>query len=458
MSNAVVLQTLREAGRQPVLPFELGLPDGSWLTFSSLLRLLPGRRLAGVGVWRGRTVFAKLFIGKDAIRHGERERDGLAALQAAGMPTPAVHFAASVADGGFLVLSDYLDGALALDELPLTAEEPQHLLPAMALLGQMHAAGLVHHDLHLGNFLRHDSRLLLIDGDGVRSGAAAAERFANLALFLAQLTPDWDIRQAQLLAAYGQPVEAARLGEAVAAARQRRLRHFLAKTVRDCSQFAVQHDFRRFTAVLRDEQEALQPLLADPDAAIAAGRRLKDGGTCTVAAVEVAGRLLVVKRYNLKNWRHALSRAWRPSRAWHSWQAAHRLAFYGIATPRPLALIEERAGPLRGRAFLITEHCPGANLLNCLDPAHEPAPMQQRALSRLFATLHALRITHGDLKATNLLWHDAQVVLIDLDALLEHRAEAGFRRAWQRDRARLLRNWPDGSPLVHWLQGVVPGG
>lgn len=458
MSNAVVLQALRDAGRQPVLPFEIALPDGRWLTFAQLLRLLPGRRLAGMALWNGQKVFAKLFIGKDAVRHGERERAGLATLQAATLPTPVVYFAAPVADGAYLVLSEYLDGAVALDEQPLSADDPRPLLPAMALLGRMHAAGVVHHDLHPGNFLRHGAHLLLIDGDGVRSGASAAAQADNLALFLAQLTPDWDERQSELLQAYARPVDGVALGSAVDAARQSRLRHFLAKTVRDCSLFAVSRDFRCFMVVLREEQDELQSLLADPDAAMAAGRLLKDGGTCTVAAVEVAGRTLVVKRYNLKHWRHAVSRAWRPSRAWHSWQAAHRLAFYGIVTPRPLALIEERAGPLRGRAFLIVEHCPGANLLDTLDPAQDPSSPQQQALASLFATLYRLRITHGDLKATNLLWQAGQIVLIDLDALIQHRSESTFSRAWRRDRARLLRNWPEGSALKQWLQGVVPGG
>ncbi|PKO34137.1 MAG: hypothetical protein CVU34_08970 [Betaproteobacteria bacterium HGW-Betaproteobacteria-7] len=457
MSNAVVLQALRDGGRQPVLPFEIELPDGRWLTFAQLLRLLPGRRLAGLALWNGQNVFAKLFIGKDAVRHGERERAGLAALKSAALPTPDVYFAAPVADGGYLVLSEYLDGAVALDEQPLSADDPRPLLPAMALLGRMHAAGVVHRDLHPGNFLRHGAHLLLIDGDGVRSGALAAAQAINLALFLAQLTPDWDERRSELLQAYARPVDTAALGSAVDAARQGRLRHFLAKTVRDCSQFAVSRDLRRFAVVLREEQDELRSLLADPDAAMAGGRLLKDGGTCTVAAVRVAGRTLVVKRYNLKHWRHALSRAWRPSRAWHSWQAAHRLAFYGIATPRPLALIEERAGPLRGRAFLIAEHCPGINLLDDLDPAREPEAELQQALCSLFRTLHQLRISHGDLKATNLLWHDGEIVLIDLDALVEHRSASTFARAWRRDRARLLRNWPAGSPLAQWLQQILPG-
>jgi tRNA A-37 threonylcarbamoyl transferase component Bud32 len=456
MSNAAELQRLRDAGRQPELPFEIALPDGSWLTFVHLLRLLPGRRLAGVAVWNGQKLFAKLFVGKDAVRHGERERAGLLALQRAALPTPAVHFAGAIADGGYLVLSDYLEDAAALDQQPLSPDNVQALLPAMALLGRLHAAGLVHGDLHPGNFLRLGEHLLLIDGDGVRTGASVAAQGDNLALFLAQLTPAWDEFWNDLLPAYGRPVDALNLAVAVQTARQGRLRHFLAKTVRDCSQFAVSQDFRRFTVVLRDEQSVLQSLLADPDAAMRAGRLLKDGGTCTVAAVEVAGRTLVVKRYNLKHWRHAVSRAWRPSRAWHSWQAAHRLAFYGIATPKPLALIEERAGPLRGRAFLITEYCPGGNLLELLDPDQLPAPEKQLALQRLFATLHRLKITHGDMKATNLLWFDGQIVLIDLDALVEHYADRTFLRAWRRDRERLSRNWPKNSAIVSCILNLLP--
>jgi tRNA A-37 threonylcarbamoyl transferase component Bud32 len=455
MNNAVVLQELIDAGRQPVLPFDLALPDGSGLNFIRLLRLLPGRRLAGVAVWNGRRVFAKLFVGKEALRHGARERDGLAALQAASLPTPVIFFADPVADGAYLVLCEYLEAAQGLDEQPLAADEPQALLPVMSLLGNMHAVGLVHRDLHPGNFLRHGDRLVLIDGDGVRSGASAVAQADNLALFLAQLTPDWDEHRASLLQAYGRPVDEALLGKAVKAARARRLRHFLAKTVRDCTEFAVTRDPRRFTVVRREEAESLRTLLQDPDAAMAAGRLLKDGGTCTVVAVEVGGRALVVKRYNIKSWRHALSRAWRPSRAWHSWQAAHRLAFYGIATPQPLALIEERIGALRGRAFLVTECCPGENLLAGFDPAHEPTPEQQQGLSRLFAKLYRHQITHGDLKATNLLWFVGQVVLIDLDALVEHRSRSAFLLAWRRDRARLLRNWPSESRLAQWLQREI---
>lgn len=93
---------------------------------------------------------------------------------------------------------------------------------------------------------------------------------------------------------------------------------------------------------------------------------LKDGGTCTVVRIDLEGLPVAVKRYNLKNTRHALSRAWRPSRAWQSWIEAQRLSYYGIPTPRPLAVVERRFGPLRGRAYLVTVASEGRSLLGCL--------------------------------------------------------------------------------------------
>ena len=154
---------------------------------------------------------------------------------------------------------------------------------------------------------------------------------------------------------------------------------------------------------------------------------------------------------------HALSRSWRPSRAWHSWLEGHRLNFLGIATPRPLALVEQRAGPLRGKAWLISEYCDGASLAERYpDPDTAPPAAELDALGALLRQLVAARISHGDLKATNLLWCDGTPHLIDLDAMRQHAGEAAFRRAWEKDCARFLRNWPQGSALRRALELVMP--
>lgn len=451
MSRAI-FETLKHTDWQTPSAFRLDLPDGGNLEFRRILRWLPGRRVSGEGCWNGRQVFAKLFIGAGAACYAGREQRGLAALQAHGLPTPALLAAVDCPGGGRLVLSEFMPAARSLDG---AASDPVMLMPAFALLGRLHAAGLVHDDLHFGNFLSANDELLLIDGDGIRSGSPS-QQLDNLALLLSQLPVVLDEMRGGLLSAYGRAVDTARLDSLVNTWRQRRRDRFLAKTLRNCTQFAVERGRGRFLSVLRSVKPSLAFLLAQPDVAIEHGRYLKRGGTCTVATVDAGGKQVAVKRYNLKNWRHALSRAWRPSRAWHSWREAHRLVFYGIATPKPLAMLEERWWGLRGRAFLITEFCPGASLAACLKPEVLPEAALAQAIEDFFSVLYRLQITHGDLKATNLLWHEGKLLAIDLDGMMQHRSATAFQSAWRRDRARLLRNWPVDSPLHDWLDRNLP--
>ena len=464
---------LRDAGRRPLTPFCVTLADGSEVIVSRLLRVLPGKRVVGEGQWQGLRVLVKLFVAGASARHWHQEKSGVEALQHAGIQTPELLLATSLSGGGHVLLTRYLDAAQSLAEawLPVAALSAGNaaaldvLRPAFRLLGAMHVAGLVQQDLHLGNFLRCAGEVFVIDGDAARAispgqplKALSATR--NLALLLAQLPIAWDDARDALLDAYraggGRPPETALLKNEVARARAWRLADFLGKTLRDCTLFAVSRSASRFRAVVRGEVDRLAPLLADPDAAIAGGTLLKDGRTCTVAQVELAGRALVIKRYNLKNLLHFFARCWRPSRAWHSWREGHRLRFLGISTPEPLALIEERVGFLRWRAFLVCEHCPGRSLLDLLSPDREPADDVARAIVSLFSSLHALRISHGDLKATNLLFHDGKLFVIDLDAVRQHRSERTYARAWRRDRERLLRNWPPSCALGQWLDSQLP--
>ena len=479
MSDAVVLDAaaLRDAGREPATPFRVMLADGGEVVVSRLLRVLPGKRIVGEGQWQGLRVLVKLFVASASARHWQQEKAGIDALLSAGIVTPELLLATALPAGGHLLLTRYLDAAqsLAEDWLCVADLMAGHdaaldvLRPAFRALGAMHAAGLIQQDLHLGNFLRFADQVFVIDGDAVRAispGKPLDEQQStrNLAILLAQLPIAWDraheARDA-LLDAYraggGFPrSETARLEEEIARVRAWRLKDFLGKTVRDCTLFSVTRSAFRFASVARGEVDRLAPLLKSPDEAIRRGALLKDGRTCTVAQVALAGRPLIVKRYNLKNLFHFLERCWRPSRAWHSWREGHRLRFFGISTPQPLALIEERCGPLRRRAFLVCEYCPGRCLLDLLSPDCEPAGDVAQAIIALFSTLHALRISHGDLKATNLLFHDGQVVVIDLDAVRQHRSQSTYARAWRRDRERLLRNWPPSCVLRQWLDSHLP--
>lgn len=468
------VRALRQSGREPLLPLRVVTADGP-LVIDQWLRVLPGQRLVGAGEISGKRVLAKLFIAPRARQHWQREQQGLVALAEAAIPTPGMEASGEFTDGGYFLCTHYLEGARTLqqewdelaDAVPPSPGDPRaSVLLAQALdsIALLHRAGLIQTDLHMGNFLLHDGQVLVIDGDAIMSLSpgqpiSAQQAEDNLAIFFAQLDAAWDAMLELLLIEYlrvnaERPLNPDRLLGQIKRVRRKRLDAWLAKAVRDCTPFQVEKHWSRFTAVVRQHAAALRPLIAAPDQPFTAVPSLKDGGTSSVTLVEAGEQKLVVKRYNIKGFGHWLSRFWRPSRAWHSWLAGHRLQFLGIATPAPLAMVESRFGPLRRRAWLVNAFCPGPNLLELFGAEGQRLPTEAEgaALLQVLAQLREARISHGDFKATNLLWHAGQVWLIDLDSLQAHDSESHWQQAWARDRARLMRNWPAGSPMTEWLE------
>lgn len=474
------LSELKNAGRTPSLPLTLELADAAGpaqLQLLSLLRVLPGQRYVGAGVWRGRPVLAKLLVGGKAARHFQRELDGVRLLAAQNLTTPLL-----LADGlkegeGGWLLFELLEGAQSLGDawkqvetLPVLADEQSAVLAeALTAVAQMHRKGLWQSDLHLDNLLRHGGKLYLIDGAGIHAETAGQplsrdKVLENLGVFFAQLPKSLEPFTEELLVYYllsnaehALPLEA--LQKQVDKVRSWRLKDFLIKVGRECSLFSVQRTAFVLRAIRREEQAAMLPVLEQADALLDQGHLYKTGGAASVGKVEVAGRTLVVKRYNIKGFAHWLKRFWRPSRAWHSWREGNRLTFLGIATPKPLALLEKRFFWLRSRAYLITEYLPGPDIIERFAPYVErgDAPEAElQALDRLFAELIAERISHGDFKGHNLFWDQDRWSLIDLDSMCQHRTQGSFAPAYARDRARFMRNWAEDSALYRVIDQRLP--
>lgn len=453
------------AGRTPPLPCRIRLADGSNLLLQHALRILPGRRLVAQARWGTRTVLAKLYLDHEGARHATREAAGQRKLADAGLPTPALVADTRAADGMPVLLTSWLEGARTLAEHLATTQTPPAFDDILEVIGHLHAAGLIHTDLHPGNLLLHEGRWYLIDGDAITAATAPDALADNLALFLAQFTGTRAPSPADALPAYRRGLgsadnapDAATLAARVDHALNTRLQRYLEKTARDCTRFVSHHSWSRRTVLLRSAADWLALLLTDPDSWLEQGQRLKSGRSATVARVTAAGHDCVIKRYNLKNIAHAARRALRPTRAWHAWREAHRLNFFGIPTPAALAVVENRFGPLHGRAWLITAWCNGPSLRELFAGRENELPnaAEARALTDLFSALHRHRITHGDLKASNLLWSEGRFHLIDLDATVQHRNATAYLKAWRRDRTRLLQNWPAGSPMAQWFDTHLP--
>ena len=474
------LSELHKAGRAPEVPLSITLADAAGpaqLQLLSLLRVLPGQRYVGAGVWRGRPVLAKLLVGSKASRNFERELAGVRLLAEQGLTTPLLLADGLQAGEGGWLLFEFLEQAESLAEawsavqdLPLLADEQQAVLAdALSAIGQMHLKGLWQEDLHLDNLLRQNGRLYLIDGAGIcaeQPGKPLSRNkvLENLGVFFAQLPKNLEPFIEELLVHYllsngehALPLEA--LQKQIDKVRRWRLKDYLIKVGRECTLFSVRRGAFGLQAIRREEEAAMVPVLEQADALLERGHLYKTGGAASVGKVEVGARQLVIKRYNIKDFAHWLKRFWRPSRAWHSWREGNRLAFLGIATPKPLAVLEKRFLWLRSRAYLVTEYLPGPDIIERFAPyveSGEAPEAELQALDYLFAELIRERISHGDFKGHNLFWHTDRWALIDLDSMCQHTSLSSFAPAYARDRARFMRNWPESSALYRVIDQRLP--
>jgi len=448
---------------------EFRLTDGSSIRVQQIMRELPGRRLACQAQWQGKNVFAKLFFGKNARKYSERDANGSKAVAERGLLTPTLLLEGELENcEGRAVIYEWIAGRNAEEvwHASTLAERRKLGDELVTIVALLHEAGLLQTDMYLRNFLVADHGIHVLDGDGIRRYAQPLAKRGSQAN-LAQLLSKFDVLEEEslpqwlrrYLEARGWPVDTISLqtlrSKVHAVRRKVAVGYAYSKVLRNCTDVAVERDWKRYVAVNRDQDTpSLRQLIARPDSHMnaASSQRLKEGNTCTVALVNDGERNLVIKRYNIKNFWHGLSRALRRTRARNSWSNSYLLQFYGIDTAAPLALVERRWGWLRRESYFIASHVKGVPVVEALTGA----PRQQRGqianqLAQLLYKLYLLRIEHGDMKASNLLLQGGKPVLLDLDAMRQHGCGWRFRRRHARDLRRLLKNWenaPDTQQLL----------
>ena len=89
------------------------------------------------------------------------------------------------------------------------------------------------------------------------------------------------------------------------------------------------------------------------------------------------GKDIVVKRYNHKGFIHSLRHTIKNSRARRGWLHGHRLGMLGIATPKPLAYIEQLKEKLIWKSYLVTEYVEGQKLYDFLQNSNTTKEQHQ---------------------------------------------------------------------------------
>lgn len=463
------------AKRDIDIPFELRVVTEKGIKqvmCRKIFRLLPGKRLVALGECDNESAVIKVFLGRANCRHLTKERQGVEAIAGAGVRTPELKWVGELEDGNGRVLAfEYLKDAVGLDDLwqgsSSEGERIDILSRIVITMARLHNAGICQQDIHLANFLLCKDKLHTIDGGGIETkfqgeNLSESRSLANLALFFAQFYARHDELVKIVFPAYevtrnweSHSSRNDRLLVEIQKRRSTRKKHYLDKTVRECTRFVCTSDLYSYQVCERSAYtKPMQQLLSDPDALIERGKLLKNGKSSTVALVEVSGKLLVIKRYNIKNFWHGIKRVFRRSRAWISWCNAHRMEFLGIPAMKPVAMMEKRYGPLCFTAYFVSEFVDAPDAIKCLAKKDQPnGEMEQ--IAALLKDMSEAKISHGDLKATNFLMAATGPVIIDLDGMKEHKSEHSFHRAFGKDLRRFLDNWVEYPDLSNQFAHVL---
>jgi len=182
--------------------------------------------------------------------------------------------------------------------------------------------------------------------------------------------------------------------------------------------------------------KSLSTLLLDTSKAF------KHDRTTTVARVELAGEAMVLKRYNPRSQWHKIKRALRRSRARRCWKMSYAFSEAGLNVAAPILMLEDRFGPFRLDAYFVNEFLGGQELMTLLPTMNDDQRKDVAdAIDDAFKKMKAARLTHGDLKASNLMWSNEKLYFIDLDAAQQHSNPVTWLKSHNKDRKRFLKNW-----------------
>ena len=164
--------------------------------------------------------------------------------------------------------------------------------------------------------------------------------------------------------------------------------------------------------------ELLARWLVDPERMFRdpAVQILKDSRSSTVAILEHGGEKYIIKWFRRNSVLTGIKNLLRRSPAMRSWIFGQSLRDRGLPTARPLAVLQRFRGGFPREGFLIFKYIAGAVELPGAVARASADERKQLAedLGRLVRDVHDKGVSHGDLKAPNILIADGRPVLVDL--------------------------------------------
>jgi tRNA A-37 threonylcarbamoyl transferase component Bud32 len=400
---------------------------------------------------RERSRLKRLVRGNPAMREFVR----LQWLQKAKVPAPR---AVAVLSGfkigeakGDAVISVAIEPAVQLDRYLNDFELRGERAPDHARLSQqvretvkvLGTAGYGHDDLHLGNFLRTDDAVHLLDAYAVTPGGMRHRQILRLGHGVRRYATRQDLMRGwALLAPHSEIPKENDVSPTIWRKADARIRggNRYFGTIRSGEWggafFRHWKYPHRFSPASRLEVEAKDwerewPLLwAKVDGGLLEVLKSSRSGDVLAGEVTLAGRPVevIVKRARRKRWYRYVNEIGRGSRSWRAWRKAWALLIRGIPTAWPLAVMERRVMGYVVDQAIVFERLPGKTLaVTNLDllAAGERDELFRRC-GRILRRIEDVGFCHFDSKASN--WivtpdekRGPTPVLVDVDGVRFYR-------------------------------------
>jgi tRNA A-37 threonylcarbamoyl transferase component Bud32 len=153
------------------------------------------------------------------------------------------------------------------------------------------------------------------------------------------------------------------------------------------------------------------------------GALLKNDTATRLVRCGYHGWDIVIKRFNHQGLWHSLRHTLKGSRARKCWHFGHRLRAAGISCADPIGVVEKRKYGLIWESYILNAFVEGPDLQRFLRNEAVSKQAKDAVMKKVHALVSRLadhRISHNDLKPSNLIIKDDSPVLIDLDSMKQH--------------------------------------
>ncbi|MHC4122438.1 MAG: lipopolysaccharide kinase InaA family protein [Planctomycetota bacterium] len=407
------------------------------LTCRSVLRSIPHSRVVYDGLWNQMDVIVKLFNGMfQSKRRAKREWKRLKSLCNRGLNSPKPLFYGRAKKGGWVVITERIDGALSvLKTLCKTKDKTQKLellLMVCRELAKQNQKGVIQRDFHLDNFLLADGEIFGIDPGQMcfsRTELSRKESICQLVSLASCLSVGEGDFIHKLCREYAS-VRGWEFGNSDDMYFRKQLlihtKKGLRRALKKCLR-TNKRDLRirgnNYIALVKKnffKDAEANEFIEQIDKLMNEGRILKKGNTSYVSSVNWNGKDVVIKRYNHKGLIHSLRHTIKSSRAKRNWLNSHRLKMLGIPVSNPLAYIEKRKGLVVWQSYFVNKFVQARSFYDFLHDgnvnAEQKTKLNEQVIA-LFDEMDKYYISHTDPKPANILISDNGPVFIDLDAI-----------------------------------------